>query len=104
MAHVIRRPKAVKFADELEADIRAGRFAPGAEIPTVRALAVAWGTSVQSAQNVVDILRSRGLVETSPPRRTVVADPLPPPASPAPSLEERVARLEAEVAEIRDRL
>ena len=97
------------IADEVEALIRAGRYAPGEQVPSVAQIMSRWQTSNATASEVLRLLQGRGLVE-SDRRGSYVVDELPEPvaAGEAPVdarvLAERVSRLERDVERIRRRL
>ncbi len=56
------RPKSVQIADALREDIKRGRFAPGAKLPTRKELAARFEVASQTVQNGLDILRAEGLI------------------------------------------
>ena len=86
-----QKPLYQEVAEGIVADIQAGRLKPGDRIPPIRSLEGA--TSNSTARAAVRWLKERGWVRTGPGSRgSVVADPLP---TTGPSLEERIAALEA---------
>lgn len=87
------RPQAI--ADAIEAQIRAGAYLPGAVIPGRRKLAREHRASMDTVTDAVRVLEARDLVVSSPGAGTYVVDVLPAPGLARPSLEERVAALEA---------
>ena len=66
-----------QIADELEAEIRAGRWAPGELIPSYRQTADRYGVSITTASKAIARLTDRGLIEADPGRGNVVVDDLP---------------------------
>ncbi|QRP48863.1 GntR family transcriptional regulator [Amycolatopsis sp. FDAARGOS 1241] len=58
------RPPYVQVADALLNAIREGRYAPGAALPSYKALANEYGVAVGTAQSAVGRLREQGIVVT----------------------------------------
>ncbi|TKT03427.1 winged helix-turn-helix transcriptional regulator [Streptomyces lasalocidi] len=56
----------MRVANELEAEIKAGRLAPEARLPNERDLGDQYGVSHATARRAVKELRERGLVVTLP--------------------------------------
>lgn len=56
------RPPSVQIADDLREQIRDGRLAEGARLPSGRALAQQYGVALMTAQSAVQRLRDEGLV------------------------------------------
>ena len=99
-----RPRRAVVIADEVEALIRGGRYAPGEQVPPVAQIMTRWQTSNATASEVLRLLQDRGLVE-SDRRGTYVVDVLPGAADREQRpLAERVAQLERDVRVIKTRL
>jgi DNA-binding GntR family transcriptional regulator len=92
-------PRYRQLAEELLAEITSGRRKPGEPLPSVRELAAEHGQTV--AQRALMELVREGWATSIPGSGTYVADPLP---GVRLSLEERVAQVEADVAEIKTRL
>lgn len=58
------RPMSVRIADSLRARIESGDLTPGAQIPTLHALAAEFGCSLAAVRPALDLLRQQGLVIT----------------------------------------
>ena len=67
-----QRPAYLVVADELRQQILAGRYAPGARLPTMEELRRAYGVSEIVIRHAVSLLRLEGLVETRRGGGTVV--------------------------------
>ncbi|MEU1783783.1 PLP-dependent aminotransferase family protein [Streptomyces abikoensis] len=67
-------PRYKKLVDALASDIRTGRLAPGARLPTHRALAAREGIAVVTATRVYAELEAMGLVSREQGRGTFVRD------------------------------
>lgn len=65
------------IAEQLEADIRKGVYAPGEKLPTHQELAVQFGVGYTTIAKAVALLRDRGLVEGQPPIGVFVVERLP---------------------------
>ncbi|MDX2620527.1 winged helix-turn-helix transcriptional regulator [Mesorhizobium sp. B2-3-3] len=65
-------PASRQVASAIRGEISAGDLAPGAKIPSVRKLSERFGVAVMTAQSAVEILRSEGLIYTSPGRGSFV--------------------------------
>jgi len=104
------RPGYLQIADDLRAQIHSGALAPGGPLPSTARLAERYESSASVAKMAVGILRTEGLVvgqqgkgvfvrdadEKSPPP---AADPLTVIRAELHELSERVARVEAALAE-----
>lgn len=88
-------PKWRQLADELERQIRAGRVAPGSQLPSLTAQQKA-GYSQTTTLRAYQELINKGLAYSVHGSGTYVADPVPEPDAGATlaALEERVRRLE----------
>ena len=64
--------KSVGIVDTLEADIRAGRVAPGARLPPQRAIAEALGVDLTTVTRAFNEARRRGLIDAKAGRGTFV--------------------------------
>lgn len=64
-----------QVADDIQADIDAGRLAPGARLPSERELAAQYGVAGMTAQRAVALLRQRGKVVTLLGRGSFVKPP-----------------------------
>jgi DNA-binding GntR family transcriptional regulator len=62
----------VQVADQVEAEIRAGRLPIGARLPNERDLGAQYGVAAGTARRAVAELRERGLVVTLPNKGTFV--------------------------------
>ncbi|WP_435059655.1 GntR family transcriptional regulator [Streptomyces sp. bgisy060] len=72
------RPPYRLLADVLRQQIRAGRLAPGDQLPPSRTLEEDYGIANMTARAAVRVLRDEGLVHTVQGLGTFVTDPLPP--------------------------
>lgn len=66
------RPAYLLVADELRQQVQAGRYPPGARLPTMEELRRAYGVSEIVIRHAVSLLRHEGLVETRRGGGTVV--------------------------------
>jgi GntR family transcriptional regulator len=66
-----------EIVEDLQERIVGGEYPPGSQLPTYPELAELYGVSVSTMQRVVDTLKERGLVVTSPGRGLFVPDELP---------------------------
>lgn len=102
------RPALLQVADSLRSEIAAGALAPGDKLPSIRNLAERFGVAPMTAQSAIELLRSEGLIYTSPGRGTFVRTrPTPPVAVPSSeylALTEHLGELDAQVHAIADRL
>jgi DNA-binding transcriptional MocR family regulator len=55
-----------KLADEIEAAVRRGVFAPGERVPSVRQASQRYGVSIKTVVHAYALLESRGLLESHP--------------------------------------
>lgn len=97
MRPVTSRTAWERLADALEADIRAGVYPLGGELPSFRQLEHERDVSQATVDRALSELVRRGLVVREPYRVAMVVRVLPAPAESPRSLEERVAALEARV-------
>ncbi len=100
------RPPYQQVADDLRRKIRAGEYAPGTRMPSVRQLATGYGLSPQTIQNALRELRHDGLVVAQQGRAFFVRDPAGTAHQVAdlPELAKRLEAVENEVRELRSRL
>ena len=77
------RPAYAQVADTLRADIRAGRYPPGSQLPSYEALMRKHGVSITVIRSAVRELKTEGLVHTHQGKGAFVRDPLPEPGQPA---------------------
>lgn len=90
------RPVYVQIADDLREQIRAGKYAPGDKLPTVRTLATeVYHVVPGTIRDALDVLRHEGIVESRSTRGTyVMSKPREPEPSPEfRALEEQVRQL-----------
>ncbi|GAB2327581.1 GntR family transcriptional regulator [Streptomyces albogriseolus] len=80
-------PASRQVATAIRGEIYSGELAPGAKIPSVRNLAERFGVAVMTAQSAVEILRSEGLIYTSPGRGSFVRSEVPSAQEPERSTE-----------------
>ncbi len=80
-------PKYLQIAGHIRDEIVRGDLQPGAEIPSERALAVAWNVARPTVTKALETLRVQGLVESRQGSGTYVRDP-----AAAPRARERYAR------------
>ena len=78
------RPAYAQLADTLRADIRAGRYAPGSQLPSYETLMKHHGVSITVVRTAVRELKTEGLVLTHQGKGAFVRDPLPEPGQPSP--------------------
>jgi DNA-binding GntR family transcriptional regulator len=57
-------PPYLKIAADVEADIRSGRLAPGAALPSLNRLAQEYGVARNTVVRAMTVLKERGLVTT----------------------------------------
>ncbi|MFD7246973.1 winged helix-turn-helix domain-containing protein [Streptomyces massasporeus] len=62
----------MRVADQVEAEIKAGRLPRGARLPNERAMGAQYGVAPGTARRAVRELRDRGLVATLPNKGTFV--------------------------------
>jgi GntR family transcriptional regulator len=67
-------PLYVQLADLLEAQIKAGKLAPGDRLPSEKQLVQEHGVARGTARRAVEVLRERGLVITIQARGTFVPE------------------------------
>jgi DNA-binding GntR family transcriptional regulator len=100
----------LQVADALRSEIASGTLAPGDKLPSIRTLAERFGVAPMTAQSAIDILRSEGLIYTSPGRGTFVrADAGSSDAGNSPSPEylaitEHLSELDTQMQEMADRV
>jgi DNA-binding GntR family transcriptional regulator len=66
------RPAYLQLADQLRRAVADGRYAVGARIPAVRAIADEYGVAVATATRAVGLLQQEGIVISRPGIGTVV--------------------------------
>ena len=76
------RPAYAQVADTLRADIRAGRYPLGSQLPSYEALMRKHGVSITVIRSAVRELKTEGLVYTHQGKGAFVRDPLPEPGQP----------------------
>jgi DNA-binding GntR family transcriptional regulator len=101
-------PASRQVASAIRGEINSGELAPGAKIPSVRKLAERFGVAVMTAQSAVEILRSEGLIYTSPGRGSFVRSgaPAQAPEGSAEFIEitKHLTALQATVKDLADRV
>src|SRR3954466_12507975 len=75
----------VRIAAELRRRISSGELAPGARMPSTRALVQRYGVAMATATKVLTTLRHEGLIRSMPGVGTVVVGGSPAPASGRPA-------------------
>jgi GntR family transcriptional regulator len=95
------RTKAAQIAGDLRERMEAGEFAPGTKLPSLRKLAADYGVTQPTAADALQQLHSDGLAGHSSGRGYFVAEVQP---DRAPTLDDRLEAIEAEVRELRSRL
>jgi len=63
-----------QIADDMQARIQAGEYAPGSRLPSYAELAQMYSVSVTTAQSALRLLRDRGLTSSVLGLGTFVAD------------------------------
>jgi GntR family transcriptional regulator len=91
------RPPYVQIADHLREQIEDGRYQPGDRLPSISVLVAQYGIATETVRRALGVLRTAGLVETHSTRGTYVLR-----ARSEPELDPAVAKLSAEVAELRE--
>jgi DNA-binding GntR family transcriptional regulator len=100
---VDRRKPFVRIADDLRADIAAGRYPVGEQLPPARELAERYGVAGMTVNNAIAALRDEGLVTTRQGARgaTVIATPDEQTPGPAPERSEEFHLLHGQLQDIR---
>ncbi len=103
------RPASLQVAAALRDEIASGALARGNKLPSIRKLAERFDVAPMTAQSAIDLLRSEGLIYTSPGRGTFVRTQDEASAAPEPSPEylaitEHLNELDAQVHAIADRV
>ncbi|GAA2818972.1 TetR/AcrR family transcriptional regulator C-terminal domain-containing protein [Streptomyces showdoensis] len=80
------RPPYLSIAAEIGRRIRTGELAPGARVPSTRAITREWGVAMATATKALAALRQEGLVRPEPGVGTVVVGPSAEGAGPAAGL------------------
>jgi DNA-binding GntR family transcriptional regulator len=57
------KPPYLRIAAELRDQIEAGVLGPGAQLPTITALADSHGVSINTVQKALGVLKAEGLIE-----------------------------------------
>src|SRR5215472_14384670 len=99
------RPAYAQLADTLRADIRAGRYPPGSQLPSYETLMKHHGVSITVVRSAVRELKTEGLVITHQGKGAFVRDPLPPAAGlPGGAGSEAFREVMAEIRSLHDDL
>jgi DNA-binding GntR family transcriptional regulator len=103
------RPASLQVADALRGQIASGTLAPGDKLPSIRSLAERFGMAPMTAQSAIDMLRSEGLIYTSPGRGTFVRADVKSSdvRSPSPeylAISEHLSELDTQMREMADRV
>ncbi|HEY2099034.1 MAG TPA: GntR family transcriptional regulator [Pseudonocardia sp.] len=70
-----RRPKYAAIAEDLDAKIKSGLYEPGQPLPAQRELSAAYGVTLMTLRQALQLLTERGLVSQQAGRGTFVAAP-----------------------------
>ncbi len=108
------RPPYLQIADDLRRQIKQGRYQPGDQLPTNKAMAGEYNTSTETVRRALRLLTDDGLVGAHSTLGTFVLRP-PPERAASPDLVQMLAALEAaearltqhidtEIARLRDEL
>jgi AcrR family transcriptional regulator len=76
-------PPSARIAAELRRRITSGELAPGARMPSTRAIVARYGVAMATATKVLTTLRQEGLIRSVPGVGTVVSGPAAPAERPA---------------------
>jgi GntR family transcriptional regulator len=105
MADWSGRPAYEQVADALRAEIRSGRIAPGAQLPSYEALMRRFEVSITVVRSAVRELKTEGLVYTHQGKGAFVRDPLPEPGiRPGEQASEAYREVMAEIQSLHDDL
>jgi DNA-binding GntR family transcriptional regulator len=74
-----RLPPYRKIAEDLRAEIKAGRYLPGQQVPSVTKLCETYSVTRNTAIRALRVLKDDGLIVIEQGWGSFVADPLPPP-------------------------
>jgi GntR family transcriptional regulator len=99
----------LQVAAALRNEIATGDLAPGDRLPSIRQLADRFKVAPMTAQNAIEVLRSEGLIYTSPGRGSFVREDALSSGSPSPSPEylaitRHLEELDSRVREMADRV
>ena len=102
-------PASLQVAAALRNEIATGDLAPGDRLPSIRQLADRFKVAPMTAQNAIEVLRSEGLIYTSPGRGSFVREDALSSGSPSPSPEylaitRHLEELDSRVQEMADRV
>ncbi|MGO8882259.1 MAG: GntR family transcriptional regulator [Streptosporangiaceae bacterium] len=101
------RPASLQVADALRNEIASGALAPGDKLPSIRNLAERFQVAPMTAQSAMDVLRSEGLIYSSPGRGTFVRARPDDASGPSPeyqALSEHLSELDTQMRAIADRV
>jgi DNA-binding GntR family transcriptional regulator len=91
----------VQLAEVLRAQILAGRFAPGQQLPSGKDLAAEHGLAINTVASAIRVLRDEGLVVSQQGKGTFVRDQLVPRDEMSPEAALIMDRLDGLTEEIR---
>lgn len=102
-------PASLQVAAALRNEIATGTLVPGDRLPSIRQLADRFKVAPMTAQNAIEVLRSDGLIYTSPGRGSFVRDKALSSAALSPSPEylaitRHLEELDSRVQEMADRV
>jgi DNA-binding GntR family transcriptional regulator len=67
-----RRPPYQQIAADVRRQIKAGHYAPGDRLPSVKQMSETYGSAADTVRHALDVLRAEGLVATQATRGTFV--------------------------------
>src|SRR4051812_49716397 len=82
-------PSSARIARELRRRITSGELAPGARVPSTRAIVQRYGVAMATATKVLTTLQHEGLIRSLPGVGSVVAGEAPPRAADRPGRRRR---------------
>jgi DNA-binding GntR family transcriptional regulator len=70
--YAVPRPAYMQIADDLRSQIEAGKYGPGARLPSNRAMSEQYGVAAETLRQALDVLRGEDLIATQSTRGTFV--------------------------------